>query len=326
MFEIIQQFTKKRITEIKKLYTEEESKIIDEYINFLFSNDLCFYYNDVNEDYFSPLSFDYKSPSKITNAIISVKSNSIIVNKIVEQLDKLGCKAIQIQMLDNIDINELENISHCFNDSRIRDIQLLFPYNEYLEKENLLKLLETNHRITKLFVFGAPNSEIIFLDEYRKFPVYLTKQKIENYSFCGNIHPQNFTCNMSFFIESQFYNTCLNRKVCIDTNGNIKNCPNMQKTYGNIQDTTLTEAILKQGFKDYWFIKKDDIDVCQDCEFRHICTDCRAFIKDPENIYSQPSKCSYNPYIAKWEGQEGWISVEEWRKDNKYNQNRVVES
>ena len=85
----------------------------------------------------------------------------------------------------------------------------------------------------------------------------------------------------------------------------------MTKNYGNIKDTTLEEAINKPGFKDLWFINKDKIDVCKDCEFRYMCTDCRAFIKDPENIYSQPAKCTYNPYICLWEGQEGYVPVEE---------------
>jgi len=65
--------------------------------------------------------------------------------------------------------------------------------------------------------------------------------------------------------------------------------------------------------------------VCQDCEFRHICTDCRAFIKDSNNIYSQPAKCGYNPYIAKWQNEEGWISVEQWRKENPEWEKQAIE-
>ena len=58
-------------------------------------------------------------------------------------------------------------------------------------------------------------------------------------------------------------------------------------------------------------IKKDDIDVCKDCEFRYICTDCRSIIKDLNYRYSQPVKCKYNPYLGKWEGEEGYVPVEE---------------
>jgi SPASM domain peptide maturase of grasp-with-spasm system len=132
-----------------------------------------------------------------------------------------------------------------------------------------------------------------------------------NFSNCGSIHPTYFNNNIQFFTESQHHNTCLNRKICIDAEGNIKNCPAMSQSYGNIKYTPIAEIIGKQGFKDCWYICKDKIDVCKDCEFRHICTDCRAFIKDPKNILSQPAKCGYNPYIAKWNGQENYVPIEE---------------
>jgi hypothetical protein len=45
---------------------------------------------------------------------------------------------------------------------------------------------------------------------------------------------------------------------------------------------------------------KDQIDVCKDCEFRHIRTDCR--IRRNDNIYSKPTlKCGYSPYTNEWE-------------------------
>jgi radical SAM protein with 4Fe4S-binding SPASM domain len=85
----------------------------------------------------------------------------------------------------------------------------------------------------------------------------------------------------------------------------------MSRSFGNIKNTTLMQVIENEDFKKLWYISKDKIDVCKDCEFRHICTDCRCFIKDPNNIYSQPAKCPYNPYICKWQGEEGYIPVEE---------------
>jgi hypothetical protein len=55
------------------------------------------------------------------------------------------------------------------------------------------------------------------------------------------------------------------------------------------------EALEKPGFK------KDQIEVCKDCEFRYICTGCRAYLEDPEDIHSKPLKCGYNPYTCEWE-------------------------
>lgn len=75
----------------------------------------------------------------------------------------------------------------------------------------------------------------------------------------------------------------------------------MTESFGNIRDTTLKQAIEKPGFKKYWNITKDQISVCKDCEFRHICTDCRAYLEDPEDSFSKPLKCGYNPYTCEWE-------------------------
>jgi hypothetical protein len=47
-------------------------------------------------------------------------------------------------------------------------------------------------------------------------------------------------------------------------------------------------------------VRKDDIEVCKDCEFRYICTDCRIFKNDSNDIYSKPKKCNYDPYTNTW--------------------------
>ncbi|HLT42986.1 MAG TPA: hypothetical protein VKZ95_09805, partial [Sphingobacteriaceae bacterium] len=43
------------------------------------------------------------------------------------------------------------------------------------------------------------------------------------------------------------------------------------------------------------------VDVCKDCEFRYICQDCRAYLKNSDDLYSKPLKCTYNPYEGVWE-------------------------
>ncbi|MNX99984.1 hypothetical protein D3C86_1324620 [compost metagenome] len=55
------------------------------------------------------------------------------------------------------------------------------------------------------------------------------------------------------------------------------------------------------AFKEHWFTKKDDIAVCRDCEFRYVCTDCRAYVEDPADAYAKPLKCGYDPYANVWE-------------------------
>ncbi|WP_392389175.1 SPASM domain-containing protein, partial [Elizabethkingia miricola] len=86
----------------------------------------------------------------------------------------------------------------------------------------------------------------------------------------------------------------------------IKNCPAMPKIFGNVKTSSLEDALKHSEFREYWNLSKDHIEICKDCEFRYICTDCRAFTElshqnDKGLDYSKPLKCGYNPYRGEWE-------------------------
>jgi SPASM domain peptide maturase of grasp-with-spasm system len=115
-------------------------------------------------------------------------------------------------------------------------------------------------------------------------------------SMVRNIHPSYFTVNNDFFLEAQMFNTFLNKKIAIDQHGLIKNCPSFDSDYGHHKETLLVDVINSFGFKDTWAIKKDKVLVCKDCKFRYMCSDCRVFIENPDNLFSKPAKCNYDPY------------------------------
>jgi len=152
-----------------------------------------------------------------------------------------------------------------------------------------------NFFIIKLFS-SIINTEI--LNGHIKIHCFREEMALVN---CGVIGPKHFNLNSSHITESQHHNTCLNRKIAIDAEGNIKNCPSMAKSYGNIRDTKLIDVVKNPEFQKVWHIKKDEITKCKDCEFRHICTDCRAYLENPEDMYSAPLKCGYDPYTCTWE-------------------------
>jgi len=119
-----------------------------------------------------------------------------------------------------------------------------------------------------------------------------------------------FSINFETFSESQHHNACLNCKISVSKNGDIKNCPSMDNSYGNLsQDINLRNIIENKTFKRFWDISKDKVLVCKDCEYRYCCTDCRVFIDDLNNELSRPSKCNYNPYQGLWKGEKGYIDV-----------------
>lgn len=294
-----------------KLKYKRNEVTISEYIAFLDSNELLLWDNNINIlALFKHFDFNYLCPSKIENVIVSEGDNIDNLRNVLSQLLSLDVQNLEIRLKNTNTIYLIEDI---LMHSKVINLEIIID-NEKFFKEIQTCFWDMNPRIRKVTIF---NSEKFSIQKSSNtgcqiitFPDLLTNES------CGCINPFYFYVNIPHFTESQLHNTCLNRKICIDSDGYIKNCPSMKHHYGHISDTTLAEAIEKPGFKDCWSIKKDDIDVCQDCEFRHICTDCRAFIKDPNNIYSQPAKCGYNPYIAKWQREDGWISVEQWREEN----------
>jgi hypothetical protein len=60
-----------------------------------------------------------------------------------------------------------------------------------------------------------------------------------------------------------------------------------------------------------WSAKKDHIDVCKYCEFRYMCLDSRLPIKRKDKEWYFETECNYNPYIAKWQHEKGYKTLEQ---------------
>jgi len=103
--------------------------------------------------------------------------------------------------------------------------------------------------------------------------------------------------------------------IYIGPNGEIKNAPECEEEYGFIQDLKspeeLKEIVQTPAFQKYWFVHKEICDVCKDCEFRHMCVDNRLPYQRSKNEWYHKTECNYNPYIAKWIGEEGYRTLAE---------------
>jgi SPASM domain peptide maturase of grasp-with-spasm system len=218
---------------------------------------------------------------------------------VIKQLEILGCETIQIRVFEKQSIQKYIALLEKIQSSKFRSIQLIIPYDKTMTKWVLTSWFKNYPRLSILSLHSSYVDRVDPLDT--ESYILHTKRNINSEIHCGIIKPSYFTSNIPTFTESQKFNSCLNKKISIDEEGNIKNCPSMKESFGNIKDTTLQEALNKNGFKKYWNINKDKIKICQDCEFRYVCTDCRAYTEDPNDKYSKPLKCGYNPYTAEWE-------------------------
>jgi SPASM domain peptide maturase of grasp-with-spasm system len=261
----------------------------------------------MNPSVFRRSIFEYDAPAVITNAIIDSNADSDHDWKaIFEQLEELGCLDIQLRFYNTVSRKEMERILGLLERRAIKSVDIVVKYSRQWTKRFLVKFTERFFRVKTITLHTAPKDEV-----YRMFGgkdrngmgnILFVKQEITSNTHCGAISPMYFTfSNMRLFSEAKNFNSCLNRKVGIDVDGAIKNCPSLEPSYGNVKDTSIHSAVTNIHFQELWQVNKDQIEICKACEFRYVCTDCRAFIADSDDKYSKPSKCKYNPYTTKWE-------------------------
>lgn len=302
MYELLTKYEKNTIQEIKDSFENKNSSTIDNYFQFLIDKEFGFWCDKPELENFPKLDIHWESPTKINNVIIDVNECSKHdYIKIVSDLEILGCKAVEFRFYNVLNLSEVESILKCFEKSRVRIIYLVMVFHDELTKKNLDNLCFSHQRINHIWVTSSKIKRAYYMKNSFGIIEYI-KDKIDSNLCCGKINPKYFRVNIELFTESNLFNSCLNKKVGIDVNGEIKNCPSMHKSYGNINTENLVDVInFNPEFSSIWSITKDQVLVCKDCEFRYICTDCRVFIENKKDNLSKPSKCTYNPYKAKWE-------------------------
>lgn len=301
LYDILEQFKLKKIEEIVDYFGTENEYIIYSYFHFLHEHDLIYYSELALHENFPSLSLDWDFPATVSNSIIEVADINSLAAK-VNQLSSLGCNYLELRFMNVTTLEELQKEIAYIVETKIHLIDIYLPFNESLPTtDKLLSFLENYPIINMITVYNSPEEHFNISNESCVGYLFFTPLNLSSNTHCGKIRETYFAINIPHFTESLAHNSCLNRKISIDTEGNIKNCPSMKESYGNINNTSLEEALQKPGFKKYWNITKDQITKCKDCEFRYVCTDCRAYLDEPDNLYSAPLKCGYDPYTCEWE-------------------------
>jgi SPASM domain peptide maturase of grasp-with-spasm system len=283
-------------------FNENDKVLVKDFINHLCKNNILFLSDEkVN---FRIDEFESQPPFFITNISLEFDSRLTNFKNIINQIEKLNCKNVEIRFHQSINIELIFEINSYIENinSTINSLDFIISNFNYTHSlDEIFDLIIKYPRITNFIIFNQDENECIVLNT--KQTLLKTVDILRTYN-CGIISSNKFVINTNLYSESLNHNSCLNKKISIDKDGNIKNCPSMPQSFGNIKDTTLEEALNHPDFKKYWNVNKDMIDVCKDCEFRHICTDCRAYTErntfDGDIDLSKPLKCGYNPYTNEW--------------------------
>ncbi len=300
LYDMLNKFDGKSKKQVIDSYGAEHQGIIEEYFDFLITNEFGFWC--AQPELFPPLNIDVEIPSKIVNGIVdSCSYSNHNFSVIFENFNRLGCRHLELRFYDYSSIETLTNNLRLLDSTRIKSVELILKFDSDIAYEKILKLVSDTPRISSVTLHTSPKFERKKYDYLGKsIPVLYLTTAIDSEVHCGQINHHYFSINKDTFFESLKFNTCLNKKISVDVNGDIKNCPSMKSSYGNIADKSFEQILENAKFKELWSISKDQIEVCKDCEFRHVCTDCRAYLEG-DNSHEKPSKCNYNPYQMIWE-------------------------
>jgi SPASM domain peptide maturase of grasp-with-spasm system len=260
---------------------------------------------------FIPISNKYYFQGYIQNAIIDFYNSDYDLEKALFQLENLGCQNICFRVFKTMDLKVFESIESSIKRSTIESCEIYLSYGFFIDNlAYFFDYLDRNHRIGTIILFDCPqkvNRQLI-----GNHKLICATKKLDSSNCCGEVSPLYFTASMGHFNLSEHFNNCLYKKIGIDIHGKIKNCPSFENDFGHVDSINLKTIIHSSEFQKVGKIKKEQVSVCKECEFRNICSDCR--VKVVSDLYSRPYTCPYNPYDVTWRGQENYITPENRQK------------
>jgi SPASM domain peptide maturase of grasp-with-spasm system len=303
-FPFFELFRKHRLHELRDMLSEEDRAGFSDFMAFLVGNEYVHMVEDLSA--FPERSSAWETPCVIHNAVIDVDARHHDYQKLVAELDALGCQHLQLRGYSTLfGVAELAVVARLCHGTSIQTLQAIVVHEPALTDDDYAAVVMSNHLIKGLTVHSANEDRVVEVNwgarALMAVAISFRTRKLESHFDCGTIIATELLApSTRTFNELHHFNGCLNRKASVDVNGHIRNCPAMAKSFGHHRHVGLAKIAADVAFQKAWRARKDDIEVCRDCPYRYACTDCRAFLEDPEADDSKPLKCGYDPYTNTW--------------------------
>ncbi|KAA5534577.1 grasp-with-spasm system SPASM domain peptide maturase [Taibaiella lutea] len=306
-FELLQECRQLSKEEMQQHYSAEDFEGILKFLDYLAEHEYGFWTRCPEE--FPDLDLQWDYPGNISNAILEYHTGQSNYNleQVLNDLAQLGCRYVQLRIFGEGSLQLLESIATMTAGSAIKVMDIMMPYWQSLDWESIFALMRQHHRIIPFSVYDYPQ-DCLYPEQIKDDNFLSSRVNITTESFAaGNVKEEskeaNFTVNTDFFCEAVTYNTGLNRKVCIDITGAIKNHISHEAVFGNASVDGLSEVVSQLSFQAKWKINNDKIERCKDCEYRFMCMDNSDIEYREDGIYKKQD-CGYNPYTQTWDAQK----------------------
>lgn len=290
--------------EVSKLNTDE-TEAVKSYINMLTK-----YHFGMLSKFLPMMSYSlgtFRKPFPIDSLIIDSDSEQRVFDTLNYLPHDTMSRFVQIRLFFAPTIEFLNIVGNELVEHNMLNVELVFNKEESINFDDYGVIIRNfPFHILRLIVMGCG------CDSRSNAQLILVRNELKSPEECGKVGRDLFCINID--TEQKYrcsHNSCLYRKLSIDREGYIRNCPASPQHFGRVGEVSLAEAMAHPDFSRLWGITKDQVEVCRHCEFRRICPDCRVFTRHPERFTAHPVRCTYNPYIASWQGQPGYVPVEQ---------------
>lgn len=273
-------------------------------IEFLKVREVGRYMDPVSSALLVSMSEAWDSPHSIINAIIDVDSTEPDWPGVLSALDDLNCRGLQVRGFSSLlGVDEVRAALERLNGTRISRVDFVVKWQPAWDGIDWAGLFQDYRNLQAVRLHSAPRSQEIngeFAPSLIGRVVVFETRPITGADHCGAISRGTFGIpSTGLYTELKSFNGCLNRKVSIRADGEICNCPSMRATFGK-DVGRLRDIVTSQEFQRPWRLGKDKLEVCRGCEFRYVCTDCRAYLES-DISRGKPARCSYDPVTGSWE-------------------------
>jgi len=263
-YNVLKEIDGKTVDFIISKFGNDIIKIIDYFL----TEEICFLTDSPTS--FPKISEDIYFENECYSAILEIStSTNYDYIKVMKELNQLGCQMLMLSIKSdsNITSEEILNIFNATTNSFLKCIDIIIPSS--FEDIFTMDFFNNNIRITSVTYLGSKQSKF----EKNKNDVLIKRIKAEELNWTEKIVHTNFTFSLKSFMESKKYNIALNRKICIDEFGFIRNYINHHEHFGNLSDTSIStsQVFRSPKFQKKWKINNDLIEKCRSCKFRYCC-------------------------------------------------------
>jgi radical SAM protein with 4Fe4S-binding SPASM domain len=111
----------------------------------------------------------------------------------------------------------------------------------------------------------------------------------------------DFVADRVAYEHNRRWNPCWAGKLAVSSTGDVMPCVmGRSEVVGNVHEETLGEILAIPRLHYLWGLTKDHVAVCQDCEYRYVCGDCRPLAAGAGDLHGVIPRCTYHPQTGDW--------------------------